>query len=687
MTAPRHEVSIVRNYLAEPSGVDPACNSIQAAYNQLKSSKDQYYHSIVVVNSIGTGKTHAATAFCRENRAIYIGLENSGRPNPGNLASHSVLMQSMFDQVRGLTRVRDIQSFIGKIIHSLLEAAEPYATAMELYNAQFMSTAFLDNLRPKWREFSKTTPSKVKSILSDIHSVSEEAAPVTRTQFEEPLAAKQEVILVIDEAMTLSKEVVAALRRMSSEYENTYVLLLSTSSHLDNLIPEHLPGSCESSGFQRHGRAKRTDFPPVVLEVAMNFYSVTPYYHSFTFGRALWSSLFKEFGADPTYALSLVRFACRLLIPDDESTQYTSLALFGCRFSLTAFRQLAARLVQGHLAVVLEVLPGPSSHEMICCYFPEPVLAEAATLLMWTQNLFGVVLDNLFSHLTTTSMMSINVGDLGEVMAFVYICAVLDELKLKALAGGYDGHALSFLRGIYIGSFLQAITGQDHFGTELSSLKINCTHAYRPQKGEIKFTKNAILNLYARGCALYAVACHEGIDLVIPLADEASKGVGLLLVQVKNWKTKITSDGARKILDDIDLSTISTEEGVVCVRLMLGVGRGGTEGIPPPTQPRSPRSCSAAAHRPASPIEASCGICISDRYSGDLNEIIKRILKVLTQVQCSKQTVHRTVEASIQPDFSIKPALVDLKDFSKDTGKEAFNKQMLSLVTPLTSSE
>lgn len=423
---------------------------------------------------------------------------------------------------------------------------------------------------------------------------------------------------------------------------------------------------------------------PIIPDCPMHFHSVP--YHPFSFGRPLWGSMFSRFGEEPDFAVGLVKYACRLLMPDNvESDCNTSLGLFGCRFSLTAYRQRAAQLVRSHLAVVLDVLPG--THELICGYYPEPVLAEASLMLMWVEKQFEKVLADLLRLLMASSMISINIGDLGEIMSFVYLSAVLDSIKINNVTPRYNGRSSSFLSGVSLEAFLRKLTGEAGQALKcVSQYQVNCTHAYRPQTGEMVLTRESILNLYYRGCALYATACFPGIDIVVPLLCQTTlcqptletAEVGLLLVQVKNYKSKISKATADIIFNEIKLSSVCKDNRVSCVRMLICVGSGGCDTVC--RQPPDPRPCRGANRQPASPIlEICCGI-LEHEAELRLGPIVQGILKLLAQVRCGLRKLY--CPDPLLPAFPVSNHEVNLDHFQKtDDGK--FAEYLAKLAGPV----
>lgn len=304
-----------KNYF-KPSRGRISLSSLQNAVRHFKRHRENYFHTIAVLNSTGTGKTHAATQFCRLNRAVYVGLSHPWLPDPGNLAISSLFVKNLFFELSQQPTLEQKYRYVGKILFAVLEAADDFATVTELCNAQFETGEYFGKLESAWQRIKGRTPRKLRDVfgilgchhvefasLSTSSSTSSSSSsssststlvPETSTAEEttasshpelipsslasapssssqsapEPLHGEEDtnandLVLIIDEAMVLDAESVSALRRVSSELPNLVVILMSTSSHLDVMIPAHKPGSKPSSG-QQHGNGNfqpRTDYP------------------------------------------------------------------------------------------------------------------------------------------------------------------------------------------------------------------------------------------------------------------------------------------------------------------------------------------------------------------------------------------------------------------------------------------
>jgi hypothetical protein len=533
-------------------------------------NKDVFYHSTALINSAGTGKTKTAVDLHRYFRLVYVMLGDVEKVrSANNCPLWSSLYKDMFDKLlKSMPSSKD--SMAMKIVYSIASASLPFGDNISLYSAQFDNNDFFGELQNCWEQYATSQKGAGVKFYDD---------PV--------ICNDNPLLIVIDEAMYIAAGAddvcsnIRALRRAVTKFQATYILFLSTSSHVTELVP-HPGGSQPTSSDTRlrtasaiETGAKKSDFLPMCSVSAMNYFS-TPF-HAFSFGRPLWSSVMNKNSNDPLLLSWMIQLAFNILKGgvreslDDESqgtdmsdNHCMNLAMFGSRFSLVAKKELANTLVQCNGAIAVSVteaaqtsvtvtaqtseMPKPL-HYLTSMYFPEPVLAEVAALYMsgpdYSCRHFWEVLNSLEREIGGDSPVCVDVGDIGELMAVVYLTAVLDQLKIRKIrANGYDGCQHSFIGDVSLEEFVIALWRDEELPSSkmkllsgcVSHCYVNFSHFYRRSKSSTSLTEQDLENLYRRGCAIFCSKGFPGTDVIIPILVKKGDTIryGMFLVRIKN---------------------------------------------------------------------------------------------------------------------------------------------------------
>jgi hypothetical protein len=572
-----------------------------------------YYHSAVIINSTGTGKTKAAIDLCRSVRAVYVGLETaiSGQPpsiSPSSLAIRSSIYREMFTMLKTQPNSFPAKFKIALRIVYAFALASKGLSREALYDSQLVN--FPNVVWDLFTSIDGLTPQRTRGKGTPLDDSQDAAPRRRRVAFNVgtyPLEDCEPLLIILDDSMFLAdvddpnQLNIRALRAACTEMGPCFILFLSASFHVGSLAPVYRPRYLPASRAvlyepiveqvaDEYNDSGRTDFPPLFASAPMDM--LYEPWHPFSYGRPLWRSLFEanEANPDPDFLPRLVHKASRMLLnssvvpwPLDElnpavlkSNQL--LALFGVRFSLSADSQVAETLVHRHLAVVEGVTRRGGNFCIHSCYRPEPVLAEAATRILSQKGALVLALNAYAAAVDKSCGHAAGEGTL-DVMTAVYLSAILDDRKRCALGDRYDGNCDSFSGGVDVRMFLDAMGVVSTEG--LAGFRVNFTHAYRPAAAgalesttglAVNLTRGYVKSLYHRCAAIYPrrVSSFESVNLMIPMWNQREGMVGLILVQMRPLASPVQSD--KKLHVEGPVQLVLDGDKVLCVRISLGFG-------------------------------------------------------------------------------------------------------------------
>jgi hypothetical protein len=649
---------------ALPGREDPFSH-IVTAVQFLMNSPDQFHHSAVIFNSTGTGKSKTAVDLCKAVRAVYVGLEGhatSEVPRPltvRNVAVRSKHYQRMFDDLKNAACSWSHKFKVALRIMYAFALASRGLVKEALYNSQLA-----DFPGSVWKVYQSAENVTMETVRLAQEAKGGPSVPdhgpsrVRRVNFEaaaDSLEGCEPLLIILDESATLIEESdpqrwnLLALRAACTELGVCFILFISACPALVNLAlsrSRYLPPSrAVLATVQPTGNGDgRADFPPLfAIGPVDTFYEP---WHPFSYGRPLWLSLFKanEETPDPNFLPKLVDTAMKLLINDPtvpsqlrngvrlNLTRDQLLALIGVRFSLSASFGHAEALVRSHLALVNKIDSSEDGKFVLhSSYHPEPVLAEAAIRILCHDGAFVQALD-AYATAIRRSAVQVRTDDVGGKMAAVYLSAVLDDCKRRALNGRYDGSGYSYSGGIPVRDFLSALGAA--CPDKLSGFGVNFTHVHRPvlaaaNMTHMNLTRNYVKSLYYSCGAIYSPDSHSGeIGMIIPMWNEADDDVGVILVSTERTGDCTSSTG-RDVLSRVMSGgePASDTNDIPYILIVCDIGCGGRL-----KERMNVAVCGSLATSEADSPPAEVAVDLNSRHEnpwiGQIQDSISRILKV-----------------------------------------------------------
>ncbi|KAG9297278.1 hypothetical protein G9A89_009960 [Geosiphon pyriformis] len=231
----------------------------------------------------------------------------------------------------------------------------------------------------------------------------------------------------------------------------------------------------------------------------------------------------------------------------NKPTLASGLAILSSRISLdvTAESRIASELVAGFMGICVHV--SEDRHKLLAFYPSEPILAEAAALLMKDQNVLRKLLHFLLDALHTGY---IEPGYRGELVARLLLMIAWDHATRDRDISphlGNLGYSKEFVsRPIRVKEFLISLFGQENYDEHIQSFPqklanglLAFTHfipvTYTPNQTQLR-------TLFIRFAAVICKRNQAGVDLIIPVLldwDGSSPisvdSMSYFLIQVKNW--------------------------------------------------------------------------------------------------------------------------------------------------------
>ncbi|KAF6751649.1 hypothetical protein DFP72DRAFT_1047598 [Ephemerocybe angulata] len=408
------------------------------------------------------------------------------------------------------------------------------------------------------------------------------------------------LLLYVDEAHTLSNRRLRSAQyslydgmlKAVAEYstQNFFLLVLSTSSHLDRFAP---PARLANSMRQQRANlvAPFTEMPfdchPKLrkrLKPDLNLSDIQQFEFIAQFGRPLWWTCFEGHqnqGTAVTKKLAASKLTCLDSVTSTVKLDSTAkLAILDTLLNLDyqpsriQTRKLADKMVASYLRTAFSVA---NDREFMFTGYPsEPVLAEAALDIV-------EILDNqeadpmaaLFGDLDQDSRAAIDLGQRGENVAkMILLNAYRASIKEGTKASHTDGF-YPWRHGCSVVSFLRNLTAEGFWDVVLKSKPANML------KGA--FFRGCVPGCLAwvafvRGMALIGWHSQDQVDLHIPVlldkdAPIRETNMSGILVQVKLRKKH-------------------------SLRSEVAINAGALAYFPPPSGPRSEFPVPQAANTP-----------------------------------------------------------------------------------------
>jgi hypothetical protein len=226
------------------------------------------------------------------------------------------------------------------------------------------------------------------------------------------------------------------------------------------------------------------------------------------------------------------------------STNYrfhASMAICGIRFGMFTFTSssLASDLVANYMAICVSI--STQRNDLMICYPPEPILAEAAARLCLSMNDSGEmnfahyvnVLDDLK---TAMALGTVNAGDRGELIGRIVLLIAKDISSKKHNPAGLFSDPVPLK--VFLDCLLRSTKDLPTLGHLENSL-ISFTHfglcEYDPT------AEKTLKDFYRNRTAIITKKNYAAVDLVIPLLLPASQVYGFIRIQVKNTEASMQS--------------------------------------------------------------------------------------------------------------------------------------------------
>ena len=448
-----------------------------------------------------------------------------------------------------------------------------------------------------------------------------------RAAADTPTSRALRVVLCIDEASTLLNHLVPELRvgqyfhlvRLAANAAGVQLVLADTQSKITNLVSgesHHISGSQRpkaeilrsiAAPWVAFNVVDFDDFADVRIPVRASMPHHLEAYHALQLGRPLWSNSLPLLNND---LLALREFAVTKLLCAADATdvlgsnfkQPQALAIVASRVVLPNISGFDyAAVVASHMATCIGT--SPSRDQVYAQYLTEPILAEAAALVMheshchgrmheivealtraWcqaasvagagpraeaiTQLLSCLAKDSIVRAQDSTNMSSALFT--ADVSAFAFLCAMAElpfppDLTTAAAASSSTTTATTATKRAQdtaayfhcLNRFCNATVSFTHFTSFVES-------AWQPI---------TLQRLYTRAAALLLKQGTAGSDLLVPvrfppLSDGGTPRFGAILIQVKDYDEKTALDA----YDTLAASTLAAvKEKNIPTELLTGM--------------------------------------------------------------------------------------------------------------------
>jgi hypothetical protein len=554
-------------------------------------SLETHCHHRAIIQSNGYGKTRLCLELLRKHKGVYFICSNLQCDWDQSRWSPCQFILDFLEKLQNNPTDHDlIHRFVDKIYHTLKNSPEG---SVDLFQAQFdtksgaMNSEFYQRFceqpltKPPGQIFlippmdtPKVSKKRKHGTSSAINSHSPLALPVLSSF---PATQHAPFLIVFDDSYVFDETSLSILKH----YLNKYHLLgvfPSTSLHVNQMLPPN--------ASNRGGDTLQEPLP-------LYFLPTTDMYkdHLFVYGRPLWYHFL--WSRCQNKMRTLISFCVSRLMrsESDDMSSYSALALFMCRFGSMSLLSLniARKYVASHLATISSLHSIISTdergqpnreiaHEL--SYPSEPVLAEASC---WrTSSIFPSsqsssheeVLDVIYRQLRFPDIVSVNKGDLPEIVGSALLGYTMDFIRVKSLQPySYCDEVYHHLRNTFssnvsLEEFLCSLypefskTGDPgimEFRNEIKGFVVNFTHFYKlPGSADDSVCLTAIdrhagvlTRDYCPAIDLFVTAFKES---PVPSSSSAPSERELLHVRVsiKNYESNLTDGKVSELLNLID---------------------------------------------------------------------------------------------------------------------------------------
>jgi hypothetical protein len=229
------------------------------------------------------------------------------------------------------------------------------------------------------------------------------------------------------------------------------------------------------------------------------------------------------------------------------------MAICGIRFGMFSFNSstLASDLVANYMAICVSI--SSLRNDLMICYPPEPILAEAASDLCVPRiaeslNLLHYV--NILDDLKTAmSLGTVNAGDRGELIARIILLIARD------ISHFYAHKEAFFSEPVTLQQFLEALLESVPALGVLAEAFVSFTHfglcEYDP------CSQKTLKDFYRNRTAIITKKNFAAVDLMIPLL-LADQSYGVVRIQIKNRERSQAS----KVKKDLSKTSNPQELGI-----------------------------------------------------------------------------------------------------------------------------
>ena len=209
------------------------------------------------------------------------------------------------------------------------------------------------------------------------------------------------------------------------------------------------------------------------------------------------------------------------------------IALFACRFSLKPTSKLSEKLVRYSLATVIGI---SEDRDTVCCTYPsEPLLASASAILTADRERLMTVLHHVRAAMHhENKLLDPPRGDAGEMCAAAMLGYAMDYIRSEDETKKDKFMCEPVELRDFLALFNPAVKRDS---PSLDNWTVNFTHVVRmfdqPTQTDLKL-------MWKKRMACYAPERATGLDILTAIYNTATKCYGVLRVQVKNSKDKIT---------------------------------------------------------------------------------------------------------------------------------------------------
>jgi hypothetical protein len=580
-------------------------------------------HSLVVVQSSGTGKTRGSLELISNHfYGVYIlcsDIANGWMSNANSFAaefkraqdkSHFcvLFLQQLGKEIHEM--ISDDKS-IGEVCSMQFSKNTIYETVVKRIVKRVVETGKDTKLSVESKKALKSNDDAIKRAqhaqqggddLSDEETASSERCSGPR------------IVVVFDEAQGLCQ--------LAGDEINAYRLMLQALEAFDNIVGIFMSTSSKLTEIYSY-KQNCTSLRPAMFKSRKRLPPIFQVYnsdidesHPFLLGRPLWSSLMqsktcitparlitiaaaKLLGSEISYLHGLQQIS-----PSSEQSNNQHLALLFCRFGLQPVNTLAAEFVCGHMSWLTAV--DEDAKTCTAIYTSEPVLAEASACVTAFNKKFPFTsLMKTLSANIQNNIVPKSVGDGGEIAAAIAMACCIDDLRKIKLMGSMNPHnveatvafedvyakkleettARSMSMDIPVLSFLDALYGQpSKFSSptvntrQLEGWNVNFSHFIR-LPGIL--TADAVKIGAQRCTAFYVRKGGDGVDIVVPVFTRRLDGtidrVTALKVQVKNYAGDIgltETENLLKLLGPAKCEPLNMDEDLPSILMLFMIGDG-----------------------------------------------------------------------------------------------------------------